>query len=147
MIPVNEPKFGAREKELLNQCIDTGWVSSDGPFIKQFEQLFASFIGVKHGVAVCNGTAAIEASLFALDVREGDEVIMPTFTIISCAWSRTPSKIFWHVHNRGTHAPPFGTREDDACVHREKPREAFRGTLDIAQQNLALSANPKPGLG
>jgi len=85
MIPVNEPKFGPREKELLNRCIETGWVSSDGPFIKQFEEMFASFIGVKHGVAVCNGTAAIEAALFGLGVKEGDEVIMPTFTIISCA--------------------------------------------------------------
>ena len=85
MIPVNEPKFGPREKELLNQCIDTGWVSSDGPFIKEFEDKFAAFIGMKHGVAVCNGTAAIEAALFALDVKAGDEVIMPTFTIISCA--------------------------------------------------------------
>ena len=85
MIPVNEPKFGKREKELLNQCIDTGWVSSDGPFIKEFEERFAAFTGMKHGIAVCNGTAAIEAALFALDVHEGDEVIMPTFTIISCA--------------------------------------------------------------
>lgn len=85
MIPVNEPKFGPREKELLNQCIDTGWVSSDGPFIKQFEEMFASFVGMKHGVAVCNGTAAIEAALFGLGVTEGNEVIMPTFTIISCA--------------------------------------------------------------
>jgi len=85
MIPVNEPKFGAREKELLNLCIDTGWVSSDGPFIKEFEERFAAFTGVKYGVAVCNGTAAIEASLFALKVEEGDEIIMPTFTIISCA--------------------------------------------------------------
>jgi len=85
MIPVNEPKFGPREKELLNQCIDSGWVSSDGPFIKQFEDAFAAFVGVKHGVAVCNGTAAIEAALFALDVKSGDEIIMPTFTIISCA--------------------------------------------------------------
>lgn len=85
MIPVNEPKFGSREKELLLDCIETGWVSSDGPYIKQFEELFASFIGLKYGVAVCNGTAAIEAALFALNVSPGDEVIMPTFTIISCA--------------------------------------------------------------
>lgn len=84
MIPVNEPKFGPREKELLNQCIDTGWVSSDGPFIKEFEDTFSAFLGMKYGVAVCNGTASIEAALFALGVNKGDEIIMPTFTIISC---------------------------------------------------------------
>src|SRR5882672_8294505 len=85
MIPVNEPKFGPREKELLNRCIDSGWVSSDGPFVKEFEEKFASFLGMKHGVAVCNGTASIEAALFALEVKAGDQIIMPTFTIISCA--------------------------------------------------------------
>ncbi len=85
MIPVNEPLFGSREKELLIQCIDTGWVSSEGPFVKQFEESFSSYIGVKHGIAVCNGTAAIETALYAAGIEKGDEVIMPTFTIISCA--------------------------------------------------------------
>ncbi len=85
MIPVNEPLLGAREKELLCECIDTGWISSDGPFVKKFEQVFSNFIGAKHGVAVCNGTAALEAALHAIGVSEGDEVILPSFTIISCA--------------------------------------------------------------
>jgi perosamine synthetase len=84
MIPVNEPKFGSREKELVLECLETGWVSSDGPFITKFEELFSSFVGVKYGAAVCNGTAALEAALFGLGVGPGDEVIMPTFTIISC---------------------------------------------------------------
>lgn len=85
MIPVNQPLLGVREKELLAQCIDTGWISSDGPFVAEFEKKFASYIGAKHGVAVCNGTAALEVALFAAGVGKGDEVIMPTFTIISCA--------------------------------------------------------------
>lgn len=85
MIPVNQPLLGAREKELLAECIDTGWISSDGPFIAQFERSFAGYIGADHGIAVCNGTAALEVAMFAAGVREGDEVIMPTFTIISCA--------------------------------------------------------------
>jgi perosamine synthetase len=85
MIPVNEPLFSGREKELLMECIDTGWVSSDGPFVKEFEERFSEYIGVDHGVAVCNGTAAIETALYAMGVGEGDEVIMPTFTIVSCA--------------------------------------------------------------
>ena len=85
MIPVNEPLFGIREKELLTQCIDTGWVSSEGPFVKQFEESMSSYIGVEYGIAVCNGTAALETALYAAGIEKGDEVIMPTFTIISCA--------------------------------------------------------------
>lgn len=85
MIPVNKPLLNGREKELLSQCIETGWISSDGPFVAEFERKFASYIGVKHGIAVCNGTAALEAALFASGVGKGDEVIMPSFTIISCA--------------------------------------------------------------
>ena len=85
MIPVNEPLFIGREKELLAQCIDTGWISSDGPFVKEFEEKFSEFIGVKHGVAVCNGTAALEAALYGIGLKKGDEIIMPSFTIISCA--------------------------------------------------------------
>ncbi len=85
MIPVNQPLIDGREKELLAQCIDTGWISSDGPFVSEFERKFSSYIGVEHGIAVCNGTAALEAALFAAGINKGDEVIMPAFTIISCA--------------------------------------------------------------
>ena len=85
MIPVNEPLLNGREKELLMECLDTGWISSDGPFVAEFESRFASYIGADHGVAVCNGTAALETTLFAAGIGKGDEVIMPSFTIISCA--------------------------------------------------------------
>ena len=84
MIPVNEPLLNGREKELLIQCIETGWVSSDGPFVKMFERNFADYIGAAHGIAVCNGTAALETALYAAGVGKGDEVILPTFTIVSC---------------------------------------------------------------
>jgi len=84
MIPVNQPIFTGREKELLCQCIEEGWVSSEGPFVAEFEQKFADFVGVKYGVSVCNGTVAIETALSALEISSGDEIILPTFTIISC---------------------------------------------------------------
>lgn len=83
-IPVNEPLLDGNEKKYLLECIETGWISSEGPFIKEFEQRFAARIGRKHAIAVCNGTAAIDAAVEALDIGPGDEVIMPTFTIISC---------------------------------------------------------------
>jgi perosamine synthetase len=83
-IPVNEPLLDGNEKKYLLECIETGWISSEGPFIKEFEQKFAARMGRKHGIAVCNGTAALDAAVEALDIGPGDEVIMPTFTIISC---------------------------------------------------------------
>ncbi|MFH1831826.1 MAG: DegT/DnrJ/EryC1/StrS family aminotransferase [bacterium] len=84
-IPVNEPLFIGNEKKYLNECIDTGWISSDGPFVQQFEELFAQKVSRKHGVAVCNGSVALDVAILALGIGAGDEVIMPTFTIISCA--------------------------------------------------------------
>lgn len=84
-IPVNEPLLDGNEKKYLSECIDTGWISSEGPFIKQFEKQFAERMGRRFGIAVCNGSAAIDAAIAALKLGEGDEVILPTFTIISCA--------------------------------------------------------------
>lgn len=83
-IPVNEPLLNGNEKKYLFECIETGWISSEGPFIKEFEQKFAARMGRKHGIAVCNGTAAIDAAVEALGIGAGDEVILPAFTIISC---------------------------------------------------------------
>jgi perosamine synthetase len=84
MIPVNEPLLDGNEKKYLLECIETGWISSEGPFIKRFEEQFASTTGRKYGIAVCNGTAALDAAVEALGIGPGDEIIMPTFTIISC---------------------------------------------------------------
>ena len=85
MIPVNQPLLNGREKELLNECIESGWISSDGPFVTEFERKFAAYIGCKQGIAVCNGTAALETAIYAAGIGKGDEIIMPSFTIISCA--------------------------------------------------------------
>lgn len=84
-IPVNEPILDGNERRYLNECIDTGWISSEGPFIKRFEKAFSEKVSRKQGVAVCNGSAALELSVAALGIGCGDEVIMPSFTIISCA--------------------------------------------------------------
>ena len=84
MIPVNQPLLDGNEKKYLLECIETGWISSEGPFIKRFEDEFAQSVGRKHAVAVANGTAALDIAVDALGIGHGDEVIMPTFTIISC---------------------------------------------------------------
>ncbi|KIC94686.1 aminotransferase DegT [Flavihumibacter solisilvae] len=85
MIPVNEPLLNGNEKKYLNECIDTGWISSEGPFIKAFEEKMAARVGRKYGIAVSNGSVALDAAILALGIGKGDEVIMPAFTIISCA--------------------------------------------------------------
>src|SRR5215470_6970305 len=84
MIPVSEPILGGNEKQYLQQCIETGWISSEGPFIREFESKFAARVGRKHGIAVANGTAALDLAIEALGIGPGDEVILPSFTIISC---------------------------------------------------------------
>lgn len=85
MIPVNEPLLNGNEKKYLNQCIDTGWISSEGPFVREFEERFAARVQRNYGVAVANGSVALDAAVAALGIGNGDEVIMPAFTIISCA--------------------------------------------------------------
>ncbi len=88
-IPVNEPLLDGNEKKYLCECIDTGWISSEGPFVKEFEQKMSQTAGRKYGIAVTNGTTALEIAVRALGISQGDEVIMPTFTIISCAMAVT----------------------------------------------------------
>ena len=85
MIPVNEPLLDGNEEKYLVECIRSGWISSEGPFIRQFESRFASIAGRKYGIAVSNGSVALEVSAAALGIGPGDEVMMPAFTIISCA--------------------------------------------------------------
>lgn len=84
-IPVNEPVIGEREKELVMECLNTGWISSEGPFVSQFEEAFSRRVGRQYGIACANGSAALDIAVAALKLGPGDEVILPTFTIISCA--------------------------------------------------------------
>lgn len=84
-VPVNEPLLDGNERKYLVECIDSGWISSEGPCVMQFEEKFSRRVGRKHGIAVCNGSAALDAAVTALGIGPGDEVILPAFTIISCA--------------------------------------------------------------
>ena len=84
-IPVNRPLLDGNEKKYLTQCIDTGWISSEGPFITELEEKMAARVNRKHGIALCNGSVALDLAMLALDLPKCSQVIMPTFTIISCA--------------------------------------------------------------
>jgi len=87
MIPVNTPLLSGNELKYVKECIDTGWISSEGPFIKKFEEAFSKYVNRRFGIAVANGSAALDIAVKALKLGKGDEVIMPTFTIISPAQS------------------------------------------------------------
>lgn len=84
-IPVCQPRLSGNERRYLNECIDSGWISWQGSFVARFEEAMAMRVGRAHAVAVSGGTAALEVAVAALDLAPGDEVIMPAFTIISCA--------------------------------------------------------------
>jgi perosamine synthetase len=84
MIPVNEPLLNGREAEYVLDCVNTGWISSAGKYIERFETEWAAYCNRRYGIAVCNGTVAIELAISVLGLPKGGEVILPSFTIVSC---------------------------------------------------------------
>ncbi len=85
MIPVAEVQIGAKEKEYVNDCLTTGWISSLGKYVTAFERAFAGYCGSAYGVATCNGTTAVHLVLAALGIGPGDEVIVPSLTFVATA--------------------------------------------------------------
>lgn len=82
-IPVYQPSLNGKEKVYVNDCLDSGWISSKGKYVTLFEEAFAHYINVRYSAAVCNGTVALHLALVALGVGPGDEVIVPTLTYIA----------------------------------------------------------------
>jgi perosamine synthetase len=82
-IPVCEPLLLGNELEYVTQAVAKGWISSSGGFVNDFERKFAEHLGVRHAVTTCNGTAALHLALVAAGIGPGDEVIVPTFTMIA----------------------------------------------------------------
>lgn len=82
-IPVYQPDLGGNVKTYVNECLETGWISSRGRFVTEFENNFAEKIGVEHAASVSNGTVALHLALLALGIGPGDEVIVPTLTYIA----------------------------------------------------------------
>ena len=84
-IPVNAPKLSNQEKINVKKCLSTGWISSEGEYVKKFEDNFSKYNKRIYGVAVSSGTGALEIAMKSLDLKRGDEIIIPTFSIISTA--------------------------------------------------------------
>src|ERR1700730_11808941 len=84
-IPISKPMIGAREKQLVLDALDSGWVSSIGQYIDEFEENFASYCRTEYALAVSNGTAALHLALATLGIKAGDEVIIPDLTFVATA--------------------------------------------------------------
>ncbi len=84
-IPVYQPELSGNEKIYVNECLNTNWISSQGKFVRKFEDSFSSYLNVNHAIAVSNGTVALHLALMSLGIGEGDEVICPTLTYIASA--------------------------------------------------------------
>ena len=89
MIPVNEPLLNQDDYKYLEDAFNSGWISSAGKYIEEFENSWASYCKMDYGISVSNGTAAIQIAIEAAGICQDDEVIMPDFTIISCGQSIT----------------------------------------------------------
>jgi perosamine synthetase len=86
IVPVNEPLLKGNEKKYLLECLKSNYISSSGKYVAKFENKFSKFVNRKHAVTVSNGTAALQIAFEALDIKKGSEVILPSFTIISCIY-------------------------------------------------------------
>jgi len=86
-VPVCEPMLAGNELKYVTEAVSTGWISSSGKFVTEFEKQFAAYCGCEYGIAVCNGTIALHLALIGAGIGKGDEVILPTFTMISSAFA------------------------------------------------------------
>ena len=84
-ISVNEPAISKNALKYVTDCIKTGWISSSGKYLKDFEEKFAKFLGVKHAITTTNGTTALHLAILTLGIKKGDEVILPSHTMMSSA--------------------------------------------------------------
>jgi perosamine synthetase len=127
MIPVNEPLIGKKEIEYVNECLRTGWISSTGRFIEEFEEKWASYCGMTYGIAVSSGTTALQAAVGCFGFKPGFQVIMPSFTIISCALAV--------IYNGGT---PLLVDSDPRtwCMDVEKGRERVEAVMNKGHGRL-----------
>lgn len=170
MIPVNIPSLGDDERAWLLRCLDSGWVSSEGPFVEGFERAFAERIGRRHGIAVSNGTAALEVAVASLGIGAGDEVIIPSFTIVSCAAAvirsgATPvfvdsDPMHWNMDVQGVEARITKRTKAIMAVHTYGLPADMTALMDIAQRHglyviedaaeahgLAIHGRPAGGFG
>lgn len=83
--PIYKPLITNKEKKYVNECLDEGWISSKGRFVNEFEYKFSEYLNLNHSVSTTSGTTALHLALLALDIKKGDEVILPSLTFVATA--------------------------------------------------------------
>ncbi len=87
MIPVNEPLLAENTLRYVTECVETGWISSAGRFIRRFEEAYAAHLGVKHAITTTSGTTALHLAMASLGIGPGDAVIIPDLTMIAVPYA------------------------------------------------------------
>lgn len=116
IIPVNRPRVPRRAKRYLDECVTTGWFSSEGPYVKKFEDQFARRLGVSYASATSSGTASLHLAIMALGIGKGDEVILPATTIASC---------FFAIWYTGAVAVPVDITPDTYTINPDLIEQAI----------------------
>jgi len=93
-IYLDDPNLGKKEKKSICQCIDSGFVSTYGPYVSKFEEFFARSIGCSSAVGLQSGTAGLHMALYELGIGDGDEVIVPSFTFVINPFSNKYDRIY-----------------------------------------------------
>src|SRR5512146_3135968 len=134
---LHEPLFGGRERQYLEQCIDSGWVSTAGKFVDAFEERLAEITGVPHVVATVNGTAALHTCLLVAGVKSNDEIIVPTLTFVATANAVSYCGAVPHFADSSestlgldpfkleTHLEKIAQTKNGACHNRQTGRRIF----------------------
>jgi perosamine synthetase len=128
LVALHEPRFAGHEWDYVKDCLDSGWVSSVGQYVERFETELAAYCGVKHCVAVVNGTAALHVALLVAGVRPGDEVLVPALSFVATANAVSFCGAFPHFVDSSEHT--LGLDPNALAAHLEEnaerlPNEAY----------------------
>lgn len=169
-IPVFEPILGESERALVNEALDSGWISSRGRFVEEFERQLEKFTGARCAISVCNGTAALTLAMKGLGIGSGDEVIVPDLTFAASAsavthtgaepvltsvsnkcWTLDPDAVSAAISPRTKAIMPvhlFGLSADMTAIN-EIARKHELWVIEDAAEALGASWNGKPvgGIG
>jgi perosamine synthetase len=141
-VHLHEPRFAGRERDYVDECIATGWVSSAGRFVDEFESQLAKLCGTKAAIAVVNGTAALHVALHLAGVGQGDEVILPAITFVATANAVTYCGAIPHfvdaeerhlgldVAKLTAHLEHIAEKKNGACINRKTGR-AIRAVVPV----------------
>jgi perosamine synthetase len=141
-VSLHEPRFAGHEWDYVKQCLDSGWVSSSGRFVDEFEARLATLCGTKSAIAVVNGTAALHVALRLMGVGPGDEVMVPALTFVATANAVTycgavPHFVDADAHSLGLdpqklklHLERIAVRRNGACINSQTGR-AMRAVVPV----------------